>query len=160
MSNKTIVYVGSAFLLTVTGVMLFSVGRQSLISESLQADLTDIVDDGQDKANFEPGHAFPGLLTSKEYVIELSEDGFSPPEISIQRGDTVKFVTVRDKSFWPASSLHPTHTIYSEFDPRKPVDPKESCWEYACHKRADGRQNRRTAKKRWQYTSHETAGGC
>lgn len=63
---------------------------------------------------------------SQEFTVELREDGFYPQEITIQKGDLVKFVTARKSYFWPASDFHPTHSIYPEFDPKEPIDPKES----------------------------------
>ena len=69
---------------------------------------------------------FYGSKTSKEHMIELREDGFYPKELTIQKGDTVMFTTSLEKPFWPASNLHPSHTIYSEFDPKEPIEPGKS----------------------------------
>lgn len=68
-------------------------------------------------------------LEGREHVVELGGDGFYPKKITIHKGDTVKFTTTRDKLFWPASNLHPSHKIYQEFDPREPIDPNES-WSF------------------------------
>lgn len=82
------------------------------------------------------GGSIPSFLVSffnenekKEYVVELREDGFYPRELNIHQGDTVQFETTRSKPFWPASNLHPTHTIYPEFDPQKPIFPTEQ-WSF------------------------------
>ena len=74
---------------------------------------------------------FAGMTAEKDkgYAIELGEDGFSPAEISIQKGDTVVFFTTQKKPFWPASNLHPSHTLYPEFDAREPIDPSQS-WSF------------------------------
>lgn len=69
------------------------------------------------------------IRASTTHEIKLTEDGFSPQTITITKGDTITFTTARDKPFWPASDLHPTHTIYPEFDPRKPIDPDKS-WSF------------------------------
>lgn len=75
-------------------------------------------------------------------VITLSKDGFSPDEISITVGDTVVFRSTAGEPFWPASNLHPSHSIYPEFDPEEPVQPdavwsftftKAGLWEYHDH---------------------------
>lgn len=66
---------------------------------------------------------------SKTYTIVLNNEGFSPKEIKIRKGDTVIFTSTTGKEFWPASDLHPTHGIYPEFDPRKPVLPSDS-WSF------------------------------
>lgn len=67
------------------------------------------------------------------HTLILREDGFSPRELTIGKGDTVTFTTKRSTSFWPASDIHPTHTIYPEFDPRKPIGPQER-WSFQFEK--------------------------
>ena len=71
------------------------------------------------------------VLSGESRMIEvtLSSDGFEPENITINRGDTVKFTTTLDKQFWPASNLHPSHTVYPEFDPRRPLEPNET-WSF------------------------------
>lgn len=75
-------------------------------------------------------------------VVTLTEDGFSPSELSIKAGDTVTFVTKNGKRFWPASNLHPSHELYPEFDPLLPVMPEES-WSFTFTKVGE-----------WQYHDH------
>lgn len=59
----------------------------------------------------------------------LGEDGYEPRDITITVGDSVEFSTIGDKPYWPASNVHPTHRIYSEFDPKEPVQP-EDVWQF------------------------------
>jgi plastocyanin len=79
---------------------------------------------------------------SNQVIIDLQELGFSPQKITIQQGDTVIFRTTLNTPFWPASDLHPTHEIYSEFDPQEPIDPhntwsfnfqKKGTWDFHDH---------------------------
>ena len=65
----------------------------------------------------------------KEYTIALTDDGFLAQEITIEQGDSVKFITTRGKEFWPTSNLHPSHAIYPEFDPHGPILPDGS-WSF------------------------------
>lgn len=67
------------------------------------------------------------------FEVTQTEDGFTPEKITIKKGDTVIFKTKRNKFFWPASDLHPTHLIYPEFDPKDPIDPKKS-WSFKFEK--------------------------
>ena len=62
-------------------------------------------------------------------TIVLTEQGFSPREITITLGETVTFINKRDKFFWPASDFHPTHTAYAEFDAREALSPGSS-WKF------------------------------
>lgn len=64
-----------------------------------------------------------------DQIITLTPEGFSPAEITIKRGETVTFRTTTGKRFWPASNLHPSHAIYSDFDPKEPVAPDAS-WNF------------------------------
>lgn len=59
----------------------------------------------------------------KEYVVEYSPDGFKPNTLTVAKGDTVSFKNLSDEDFWPASDPHPLHSLYSKFDPKKPIPP-------------------------------------
>lgn len=76
------------------------------------------------------------------HAVILTTDGFSPSEITINKGDTIKFKTTTGKPFWPASNLHPTHTIYPEFDPKEPIPPDQS-WSFTFTKVGE-----------WKYHDH------
>lgn len=76
------------------------------------------------------------------HVIMLTEDGFSPQEITITTGDMISFKTNRSVLFWPASNLHPTHDIYPEFDPKEPILPDKE-WRFRFDKAG-----------RWQFHDH------
>lgn len=72
------------------------------------------------------------------HTVVLTEDGFKPERLVVNPGDSVIFKTDLNKPFWPASDSHPTHTIYSEFDPKKQIDP-DSSWKFTFNK--EGRWN-------------------
>ncbi len=72
------------------------------------------------------------------HTVKLTEDGFAPSAITIAKGDTVVFTTTRNKPFWPASDLHPTHGIYSEFDPKQPIEANQS-WSFRFDKTGEWR---------------------
>jgi len=78
-------------------------------------------------------------------VIELREDGFYPKELTIAVGETVQFKTSRNQFFWPASDVHPTHEIYSAFDPKKPIAANET-WNFKFNKEGE-----------WKYHDHITS---
>ena len=71
------------------------------------------------------GHKGNGV----EYIVVITPDGFSPKELYLNVGDRVKFTTTLTRPFWPASDLHPSHTLYPEFDPKNPVNPTDS-WSF------------------------------
>ncbi len=44
----------------------------------------------------------------------ITDNGFSPKEIKIKKGDTVRWTNQSSALSWPASAIHPTHSIYPE----------------------------------------------
>ena len=68
------------------------------------------------------------LSPTKKRVI-LTDTGFLPASINLRPGDSVIFSTKIEDDFWPASNLHPTHAIYSDFDPGKALS-RDSKWEF------------------------------
>lgn len=70
---------------------------------------------------------------SHVHTVTLSEQGFSPKNIVILKGDTVAFKSLTGKPFWPASNDHPDHTIYPEFDPGRLIMPPAT-WSFTFDK--------------------------
>ncbi len=69
----------------------------------------------------------------EENTIVMYEDRYEPDTLVIQTKDTVTFKTKSDKLFWPASSVHPDHEVYPEFDSRAPIEPGNS-WSFTFDK--------------------------
>jgi len=71
-------------------------------------------------------------LVTKQYLtynIIQTEEGFVPKELVIPMGSTVVFSNNTDSPYWPASDLHPSHMLYSAFDPKRALEPTES-WSF------------------------------
>jgi len=62
-------------------------------------------------------------------IVQMSKDGFEPNEVTIDENQTVLFVNKDEIARWPASNVHPTHELYPEFDPKKPIEPTKS-WSF------------------------------
>lgn len=58
-------------------------------------------------------------------TIAMGDSGYSTTSIRVAVGDTIAFENVGTRERWPASDLHPTHELYSEFDPRAPLSSGE-----------------------------------
>lgn len=65
--------------------------------------------------------------TSSDIV--LTPRGYEPSEVVIKKGSTITFSTTLEKAHWPASNLHPQHTIFPEFDPKRPLASDEE-WSF------------------------------
>lgn len=51
-------------------------------------------------------------MEPKNYVIVFNGDAYSPSTVNIKKGDTVTWRNDSPEPTWPASALHPTHTVY------------------------------------------------
>lgn len=69
-----------------------------------------------------------GLLGQMQEIV-VTDNGFQPVSITIQKNTRVIFVNKGTKPRWPASDFHPTHGIYPEFDPQNEVPPGGK-WEF------------------------------
>jgi len=69
------------------------------------------------------------LPLTTTHTIVLTDDGFKPSRLVIKEGETVRFTNQTGEAFWPASNVHPTHTSYPDFDPKKPIAADQT-WEY------------------------------
>ena len=54
-------------------------------------------------------------------LVVYRNGSFSLDRLDAGPGDIVAFVNESDTAMWPASNIHPTHEILSEFDAGKPV---------------------------------------
>ncbi len=73
-------------------------------------------------------------LPQQSGITFTGERGFVPKRLDIEPGTRVRFVNASDKDFWPASNIHPTHTILPELDAKKPVPPGAT-WAFIFRKR-------------------------
>lgn len=63
---------------------------------------------------------------SQIQVIEMTSNGFKPESVSIDQNSSVIFINRDNVGHWPASNVHPTHELFPEFDPRRPIEPGQS----------------------------------
>lgn len=66
-------------------------------------------------------------------VIHMEDDRFDPQGVTIKQYGVVVFENIDTKDHWPASNIHPSHGIYPEFDPKKPIKAGES-WQFKFEK--------------------------
>lgn len=62
----------------------------------------------------------PGMMQAgKTYTVEMTSKGFAPANLTIAKGDTVEFVNKDTAKHWPATAVHPAHTVYPGSDIKK-----------------------------------------
>lgn len=76
------------------------------------------------------------------HTVTMTQEGYYPRDFTILQNDTVVFKNTGNVSQWPASNIHPTHNIYPEFDPKKPISPGSS-WRFTFKKAG-----------KWRYHDH------
>lgn len=75
----------------------------------------------------------PTLAHTEVVTIKITPSGFEPDSATLDQGSTVIFINQDDKPRWPASNVHPTHDLYSDFDPKKGIEPGKS-WSFKAQK--------------------------
>ena len=68
----------------------------------------------------------PGNANPKTVTVDITSSGFDPSSVTINSGDTVKFVNLDSSPHRPASNPHPTHTDYPGFDALRELQQGES----------------------------------
>jgi plastocyanin len=88
----------------------------------------------------------PGVSSAEvpegAHIVLRTENGFEPAELTIKKGETVVFRPTMNELYWPASNLHPSHLVYPEFDPLRPVEPTQD-WAFTFDKVGE-----------WKYHDH------
>src|SRR3989344_8568347 len=65
-----------------------------------------------------PGQGVVGAVATDrdpfDVAITYTDDGYDPAEVTVQKGTRVRFVNEAETGTWPASGVHPTHSLYPE----------------------------------------------
>jgi len=65
-------------------------------------------------------------IAGATHKILVKSNGFVPKELTIKAGDEVIFTNEDADKHWPASDIHPTHTLCPGFDALRPMGKGES----------------------------------
>ena len=83
----------------------------------------------------------PYIKPGKNTIVMLA-DRYEPSNLTIKKGERIKFINDDNEDHWPASDNHPSHEIYSAFDPRRPLIAGTE-WEFTFNEIGD-----------WEYHDH------
>lgn len=101
---------------------------------------------GESAPDNQLGGGVLGVYEGAAATIMRTDDGYEPRDVTIKVGEALSFKNESEEFHWPASDVHPTHSIYSEFDPDAPIAPGETWtfvftrvgeWKYHDHIRAN-----------------------
>ncbi|MBI4114667.1 MAG: hypothetical protein HY445_02390 [Candidatus Niyogibacteria bacterium] len=110
----------------------------------------------KDDAMMEEDTMMGKSANAETITVIYADNGFSPQAVSINIGDTVRFVNESSRTFWPASAFHPTHTAYPGSDIQKCSTAEASAIFDACKPYAPGETYSFTfnEKGKWNYHDH------
>lgn len=93
---------------------------------------------------------------SAEWIVTYTDAGYMPLSIKIKVGETVTFKNESVKEMWPATAMHPTHTVYPGSDIKKCGTPEEMGMFDACRGIAPGStwSFKFEAAGTWKYHDH------
>lgn len=109
------------FVLIVGVLLLLSACRQ--VEEPVQSAVAVqeyVSEESNSEENIADDVAAEEESASEEVTIEMISSGFSPSDVTVKAGGTVIFVNKDTNGHWPASAVHPTHTVY-------PGSSKDKC---------------------------------
>ena len=50
--------------------------------------------------------------STEKVIITYTDNGYVPSDITVTKGETVTFTNESSRGTWPATNIHPTHTLY------------------------------------------------
>ncbi|MBI2278626.1 MAG: hypothetical protein HYU81_01020 [Candidatus Brennerbacteria bacterium] len=53
-----------------------------------------------------------GMGVANIRVVKITTEGFEPASVTTKQGGTVMWINESDRNAWPASAIHPVHTVY------------------------------------------------
>jgi|TARA_Y100000310_G_scaffold345866_1_gene471937 plastocyanin len=151
MNTNILVIIAVVVLLAVGGFLLFSgdgVDTGTVDEETTDESAENTSGDTAGDEEVSDTTADEGNAPTEPQTVTVTytSDGFSPKTVTINAGDTVRFVNESSGGMWMASNNHPTHTILPSFDHKKSVGNGET-YEFTF-----------TETGSWGYHNHVNAG--
>ncbi|MBI2035655.1 MAG: hypothetical protein HYT12_03150 [Candidatus Liptonbacteria bacterium] len=96
------------------------------------------------------------VSVNKTWVVSFDGTAFTPRELTVKKGDTVTWENDGTQDTWPATAMHPTHTVYPGSDIEKCGTSNESKMFDACRAVKPGESYSFTFNEvgEWGYHNH------
>ena len=152
-SGVLIIIVVLAIILFVGGFVLFG----SFNSNSGSSSSSGITPNSE---NSEPSQPVNPDNSKESNTITITSSGFSPSTLNVNIGDRVTFTNLGSSQSWPASNIHPTHTVYPGSGISKCDGAEESNIFDACRGLRQGESYSFTFNEAgsWKYHDHLNPG--
>ncbi|MBI4085459.1 MAG: hypothetical protein HY432_03080 [Candidatus Liptonbacteria bacterium] len=135
MNKNTLVWIAGAVVLVVAVVAIATYMSSSREQESIPAADSDTQVPAQAPTQTQtPTQSQTSTATpaSTEQIITYTDSGFSPKEMTVKKGTKVTYKNDSSAAMWPASAMHPTHTVYPGSNIQKCGTSEESMIFDAC----------------------------
>lgn len=154
LSTTAIIGILVVIILILGGI--FFLGDKEVAEDAPEGETGDMVSDENELgAGVEADVDISGDMI-EDIIVTYTDDGYSPAEITIQLGQTVRFINQSSGDMWPASAVHPTHEVYDGTTLREHcVDGASDTFD-ACRGIAVGESYAFTFDKQgtWRYHDH------
>jgi plastocyanin len=113
---KNIIITVVTIVVIVMGFMLISSRDSAKEDRDIARSVTE------DESDTSIGMPVPGLGSGSVdemiavFTVTYTDDGYTPDNLKIEKGDIVKFTNDSSSPNWPASAVHPTHKLYPGSD--------------------------------------------
>lgn len=88
MSKNIYIIIGGAIIIVLGGFLLLKSGNAPEVSILAPSENGEVI------------------------TVTYTDSGYSPKEVIISQGGTVTFLNESSRTMWPATAIHPIHTIY------------------------------------------------
>lgn len=133
MRLKSVIGVGVVVALVIAAAAVALRGGRESGSENVSPVAEELTEPSMPSGQFiqevpstpEPAPAATGVAddadveVAEEVTITMSEAGFSPASVTVKPGTRVQFINNGQAQHWPASDVHPTHTVLPGFDAKR-----------------------------------------
>ncbi|MBI2594782.1 MAG: cupredoxin domain-containing protein [Candidatus Colwellbacteria bacterium] len=145
MSRNTYLVIGLVIILVILGFLLLQQRGGNEVLAPTGEEVSESTGGTGTESSQETGVSTGASIetgTGEAAVVTYTDNGFSPATLTVKKGETVTFKNNSGKSFWPASAVHPTHTVYPEFDAKQGIAPgaaysftfsRTGSWKYHNH---------------------------
>jgi plastocyanin len=113
--TKILIGVGAVALLG-AGAFFFMQGVNQSTQEEIDKMEEEAMTQEEDGITEENGDVM------EQGIVVYTDNGYSPSEITIKKGETVVFRNESSRVMWPATDIHPSHTLYPGSDIQKCFD--------------------------------------
>ncbi|MDO8529811.1 MAG: hypothetical protein Q7S10_00145 [bacterium] len=163
MNKNLIIGIVAIIVLLVAGYFILAMPSQVPVTENTNEEANQQLNENGVAGNEEPDNEVGldvNVQVPKTHQIIYASSGYSPSTLTIKAGDIVRFMNNSSAGMWPASAMHPTHSVYGGATLQSHCPDAENDDFDACKSIAAGQSWSFTFKKTgaWGFHDHLSTG--